>query len=1121
MKKTLAILISAILVVAAVFAFVLTSGADVTAATSVEAYIDGSATATVLDATTTTATHAGTGTFTFDAATGTLTLNNLVGNVRFVNAGGKLIVKLVGTNKIDTGTAGYAFNVQGADKVTVFTSDSATNSLEVKGGAYLVQVGGGGLLELEKNAKVTLNAADKDPLHFGNGSLGLTMKDNAVLTVNAVSGKDAVRCNASAVNAKLTMTGNPTLTINASNLANWGTAFTMTNYQVDGGTINVNVSGVGQAIVGLKAGGDGTTMEGNIDNNVSNFNGGTINVTISTTYDPVNNGDSVNGARCWGIFSNNVKEMNFNGTNVNVTATVDNNNAASNWKGSSTWSATGTMIGTQRTKNFNITAGTFDLKGANCDGAFGLEVNNISNVAVPTAAYITGGTFKGTALTFFHNWSANAKTFVDFEKADFSGFTATEQLICPGWTAVIPTSGDYSYEALATEVQIFGPGGNDSANRVILNGLNKTLTSANATLLGNVATDAVSFTPAKIEGGKLVLPVVALKNIPENTISRIHITGANHGSASVEVSGKNYITGIAGQSNNFNGAALFVTGKTADAALTVTGPSDAGYNLCYRRNFSAKDVAITVNGQVGDAVHGARSNYVPDGYPVNSYKNEFHLSGKTVMNVNARGQGIDMVGGSQVFTMTDDAKLTIKPIAKVNGADNTVLSNGFIMKLDREDGTGTMTLDFKMSGNAEFKVEGKGVECNRIGVERYASTPNNTTDAAELQVKAETKVLTNFELSDNAKFDVEGNGQALYFYAGGAGTVTTFVVKDNASFKALANDRPETHLEYNIGNYQSAVQFNAIKVDVDVLGGSFSAEGERIGWTHGALAFQGSTDIDIFVKDAKFDVASRNNTKSEYLKTANDTTPTKVTNNHINNAIIMPEAAKTATITFAGKAVANLSATNDTQDNRGHALWLQDGQKLIVQDEAVVNTTAGGTAKANTAAGIHSKGGDILVKDKATLNASVTGTGTAALTLEKDATLTVQGDAKVNLDGGKTGVGARNYNASSAGSITVKDNAVLIATGKTAISDAGKKVAISAKTIDAGADAKTAEIDVDAPTFKEGYIKLYAGSATQGGQQGGSTTNPGTSDVNVALFAVVALATVAVAAAVVLRKKSI
>ena len=129
----------------------------------------------------------------------------------------------------------------------------------------------------------------------------------------------------------------------------------------------------------------------------------------------------------------------------------------------------------------------------------------------------------------------------------------------------------------------------------------------------------------------------------------------------------------------------------------------------------------------------------------------------------------------------------------------------------------------------------------------------------------------------------------------------------------------------------------------------------------------------------------------------------------------------------------------------------------------------------------------------------------------------------MNLDGGANGIGARNYTATSAGAITVKGNAVLVATGKTAISAAGKKVAITATTADEGAAAASATTlaKVGDLTFNSGYIKLYTGSANQGGNNQGGTTNPGTSDVNVALFAVVALATVAVAAAVVLRKKSI
>ena len=1081
MKKTLAILISAILVVAAVCAFALTSGAA--AATTVNVSVDGG-TAIELNATTTTATHAGTGSFTFDASTGTLTLNNFKGNATFSNPNGDLTVKIVGTNEITTNGRVFDINNEGS---FIFTSDNAANSLTATGKDFVFQAGSGSKFVFQDKAKVTINATTKDPVHFGGGGKGMTIKDNADVTV-ACSAANVrfFSCNANAQDSVLLIEGGK-LTLNPTITNTWQVPLNVWQMKMTGGEVVINnTAATGQALLGIKIGFDDVQAE----QTKGEFLGGKITLNFKTTYavDPATAGSN---ARVYGIFGMNANKMTFKNMDIVYNADVSAAyRSASDYVGTNTWTGISGVISNQNkgtgitTKNdIEIDGCTFTINAPNATCAFSREKGTFT---------MKNTVVKGQAGTAFKNGDFQ----VDFDTCDFSQFTAKETFLGSGWTNLVPMSGDYSYIPLASSVVITAPDGKTTT----LCKEAPTLTADQATALG-IPADTFKYTEAKYVNKNITLPVFEMKNLPKDKVAKIHFTG--NGSATVKVSGVNTISGTATvNSNLFNIGGAEIIGMTDDATLNVNAPTNGagGYHFCFRRALIVDDVKINVYSENGDAIHGARSDYFPN----NAVRTDVLLKGDTEINVEAYSQGMHIAGGSKSFTMQDNAKVSIKPVAKRNGADNTYLGNAFFLKADRDDGTGTMTLDFAMKDNASFKVEGKGVECNRIGAERDA-------EGKEYQVDAGTKVITTFTLEDNAKFDVEGNGQALYIYTSGKAEVA-FVMKENASFKAVANDRPETHKEYNTGKYQSGLQINGSSIDVDLLGGTFHVEGERNTWNFGALALN-SAKVDLLIQDTKFTVKSTNNTVDKYM---DGNTEKPVDNNFINNAIIIPNGA--SVITIAGKSVVDVSATNDTaQTNRAHALWLQGTQKLIVKDEAVATFTAGGTATANTGAAIHSKGCEIIVQDKATLNASATGTASAAITLEGAAKLTVEGEAKVNADGGSV-AGIRNYNASASGSVVVKGGTV-IATGKSAISAVGKAVSVNAKTIEAGASASAAK-KVDKLEYNEGYVKLSAVTVNQGGQ-GGSTTNPGTSDVNVALFAVVALATVAVAAAVVLRKKSI
>ena len=745
MKKTLAILISAILVVAAVCAFTLTSGAA--AAPSVTVYVDGGA-ATELNATTTTVTHAGTGTFAFDAATGTLTLNNFNGNLRVLNKTGDLTVKLVGTNVINTGTAGNVFVInntaEGAATKITFTGAAATDTLTVKStGDFLFNLSGKGEMVFKDKANVTIESI-KDPIHFAGACVGggLRMQNDASLYVNFTgTGTRVIGCNNDA-NATLWMEGG-TIKVDALSVGSWGVGLDVHNLEMTAGKIDLNVKTTGQAVVGLRVGAaaDGKPASGK---GIGNFEGGTVEIDVESTHTPtaVWNG----GARVYGIFLLRADALNFDGTTVTINGKM-NKHADAN---TAYWTGSGNLIGSQYSKSINVNAGTITLNGANSDGAFGME----QYAAGQGDLNLNGGTIKGTAQTLIRMWGTN-NNVVDFDpdKVDISGFTWTERMVGLGAGKANPedsasfgnTMLGYKKYPLAAKVTITSASG----ATYVLNSADTKLPAAALTDLG-CAADAVSF---EFYNKTYKAPVLTLNGTTDK-FAKIDVGGA----CVIEVKGANVVTdpavnGGTKVTNQFElrGPALFV-GVGTNPTVTVNGSSVGGYNVCVRRYFEVKDVNFTINSENGDAIHMARLGYTNTN---EADPNEFVLTGKTVMNVNAYGNGMRNVGGNQIFTMKDDAKLTIKPVAKRGGVDNTVLGNGFQLIADRDDGTGTMYLTMTLSDNAELKIEGKGVECTRLNVARYADTDADT----KKQLQSTTKVITTFTLEDNSKFDVEGNGR--------------------------------------------------------------------------------------------------------------------------------------------------------------------------------------------------------------------------------------------------------------------------------------------------------------------------------------------------------------------------
>ena len=185
MKKTLALLLSCMLVIAVVTAMAIFTSADVVVAPSVNVNVGG--TTTTLNATTTTVATT-TGTAVFDATTGTLTITNTTGIQQIIgtNAGTVLTVKVVGDNAI--GAEGVNNILWGNEGDLVVTGDG---KVDIIGKEYLF---GGNANVTVDGPTLNVNGNGWSQVHIGARSNNgvLTFKGDSVINITNKSSGPAI-----------------------------------------------------------------------------------------------------------------------------------------------------------------------------------------------------------------------------------------------------------------------------------------------------------------------------------------------------------------------------------------------------------------------------------------------------------------------------------------------------------------------------------------------------------------------------------------------------------------------------------------------------------------------------------------------------------------------------------------------------------------------------------------------------------------------------------------------------------------------------------------------------------------------------------------------------------------
>ena len=421
MKKTLAILLSCMLIVGVVFAMFITSSADEPAteifASTIKVRVPDGADDDLLadeiyvgrqplyedaenptritgysDEVKNNPLTLGSGTLTLDAATGTVTIENISNVVGIHSATGSMTLVVKGTNTIDAtidpdgegeGKAPGSNNVQvgfyqaaNADAGTPEYRGNLTikgdGVLNVKSNAYCIVSNSGGLEITENvtiNGETTDATGNNEVIHVAStNSNPCDMVFSGDVKVNTKSHKNGIRMAQAATSGTMIIKDNADLKVvvdTASDGSTWGGAIVTSNFEMISGNLDIDFTSVKDAPTGLNFQ-KGTSVK---------LIGGKIDIKCTTTAN-----------RVYGIFIKDNPSIDFLGTDLNI--------EVESGAGGKTDSYSTGVIGNQSmVVTVNFAAGKLTYKGgANSDGLFGHQTNATIN--------ISGGEISGSANSF-------------------------------------------------------------------------------------------------------------------------------------------------------------------------------------------------------------------------------------------------------------------------------------------------------------------------------------------------------------------------------------------------------------------------------------------------------------------------------------------------------------------------------------------------------------------------------------------------------------------------------------------------------------------------------------------------------------------------------------------------
>jgi len=443
MKKTLAILLSCMLVVGVMFALFITSSADEPAteifASTIQVRVPDGADDDLLadviyvgrqplfedaedpakitgysNEVKNNPLTLGSGTLTLDAATGTVTIENISNVVGIHSFTGSMTLVVKGTNTIDAtvdpdgegeGTAPVGNNIQvnfyqaanaeaGTPEYRGNLTIKGDGVLNTKTNAYGIVCNEGGM---EVTDKVTINgetngSGNVDVLHVAKGPVSANNPSDLVISgsakLNLVCHGAGVR---SAALGAIVIKDDVVIDIDSTKMNSWGGAIACTNLEMISGKVDISVvDGASAAITGV-----------NVQGGVANFIGGEMKIVVNHT----------SNSRPYGLFFKNDTAVNFIGTDIDLT--VKSSASATN----------NAIMGFQGTVgSVNYMGGTLKVDGdANTCGLFGMNTVTTIN--------ITGGEITGTGSSFAYSQGVNITLNILSAKIDWtslkSNYTST------------------------------------------------------------------------------------------------------------------------------------------------------------------------------------------------------------------------------------------------------------------------------------------------------------------------------------------------------------------------------------------------------------------------------------------------------------------------------------------------------------------------------------------------------------------------------------------------------------------------------------------------------------------------------------------------------------------------
>lgn len=547
-----------------------------------------------------------------------------------------------------------------------------------------------------------------------------------------------------------------------------------------------------------------------------------------------------------------------------------------------------------------------------------------------------------------------------------------------------------------------------------------------------------------------------------------------NGSVTFEVKGTNTVendTANAIYANIANGGSFTIVG---DGTLNLKA---AGYVLCSQTGSILIGGSVKLNAEATGGADGKGQTVIHTA--ADGRNSTVTIQENAEVSVNGKGNGVYLAGVDIGIFIKDNAVLN----ADVTGDAIRVDSN----QNPQEGETPKAVLE--VSGKA--KITSTDANCGfRVAADKAANS---------------TAIAT---FKDEAVVDVKARGQVLYVRACQADSSAYLNVTDKVKMSLT-----------NTGTY-NAVQVNGkaeSKVNITTTS-EVSLRGNRVKWGGGAFAVTDAAKSDILIKDTPLTIVSQSNAAEDVV-------------------IGLELNGSEGTFTVAGNAKVNITAKHESAEaamRRAHGIFLNPKWTMTIQDNAQVNTT-GDTASNHsgdwTSSGLAAKQANVIVKDNAVLAASGLNGSVAAIMLQGNdgnaaapsANLTIEGKAQVIANGGRRAAIYMLNPDNIANKIDVKGGSLVAASGSekapAVIHSRGlaTELSVADKYDIKSGSSKDDAVKVTELSKTDTY--LFIGPENVAPPSPDVPTNPGTSDLAVALIASMAVLSALAAAAVVIRKR--